>query len=317
MKDNNKVARCPITFIGNKIVQNDDINSIFFAPHEISIITDIENGFHMDRVRKNITSEEELSSIGRQYSSIYRSSFVDGIVAYAVMNIDDVLNQFMLYTKSKYCSFVANNKNTKHMFNRFSRANHANENYDGNITGIRFAQSISDILYGFCDQNPSLLYINLNSFFSTIFDQFVALRLDKEISNTANDIARNSLYCADIIKDYDIDDEDYDNYNIKEYKYFYKMVNGSYPSKEEFDPNYVYTFVSSWMREMIQFDLVNLRKSLDLIAKNIVDMFLRDYLEYYYPDNFINKNYTIKDGLKETYPELMASINKKLEEKDD
>ena len=95
------------------------------------------------------------------------------------------------------------------------------------------------------------------------------------------------------------------------------MVNGSYPSKEEFDPNYVYTFVSSWMREMIQFDLVNLRKSLDLIAKNIVDMFLRDYLEYYYPDNFINKNYTIKDGLKETYPELMASINKKLEEKDD
>ena len=113
MKDNNKVARCPITFIGNKIVQNDDINSIFFAPHEINIITDIENGFHMDRVRKNITSEEELSSIGRQYSSIYRSSFVDGIVAYAVMNIDDVLNQFMLYTKSKYCSFVANNKNTE------------------------------------------------------------------------------------------------------------------------------------------------------------------------------------------------------------
>ena len=93
------------------------------------------------------------------------------------------------------------------MFNRFSRANHANENYDGNITGKRFAQSISNILYGFCDQNPSLLYINLNSFFSTIFDQFVALRLDKEISNTANDIARNSLYCADIIKDYDIDDE--------------------------------------------------------------------------------------------------------------
>ena len=95
------------------------------------------------------------------------------------------------------------------------------------------------------------------------------------------------------------------------------MVNGSYPSKEEFDPNYVYTFVSSWMREMIQFDLVNLRKSLDLIAKNIVDMFLRDYLEYYHPDNFMNKNYTIKDGLKETYPELMASICKKLEEKDD
>lgn len=312
MKDNNKVARCPITFIGNKIVQNDDINSIFFAPHEISIITDIENGFHMDRVRKNITSEEELSSVGRQYSSIYRMSFVDGIVAYAVMNIDDVLNQFMLYTKSKYCSFVANNKNTKHMFNRFSRAN---KNYDGDITGKRFAQSISDILYGFRDQDPSLLYINLNSFFSTIFDQFVALRLDKEISNTANDIVRNLLYCVEVIKD--INDEDYDNYNIKEYKYFYKMVNGSYPSKEEFDPNYVYTFVSSWMREMIQFDLVSLRRSLSLIARNIVGMFLQDYLEYYHPDNFMNKNYTIEGGLKETYPELMLSFHKKMEEKDD
>ena len=311
MKDNNKVARCPITFIGNKIVQNDDINSIFFAPHEINIVTDIENSFHMDRVRKDITNEEELSSIGRQYSSIYRCSFVDGIVAYAVMNIDDVLNQFMLYTKLKYCSFVANNKNTKHMFNRFSR-----ENYHSEI-GKRYAQSISDILYCFNDQNPSLLYINLNSFFSTIFDQFVALRLDKEITKTANDIARNSLYSSDIVKDCYIDDEDYDDYNIREYKYFYKMVNGSYPTKEAFDPNYVYTFVSSWMREMIQLDIVDLRKALALIAKNIVDMFLRDYSNYYHPDNFMNKNYTIEDGLKETYPELLISIHKKMEEKND
>ena len=54
-------------------------------------------------------------------------------------------------------------------------------------------------------------------------------------------------------------------------------------------------------------------ENLDHLLEIVYNRFLRDYLEYYHPDNFMNKNYTIEDGLKETYPEF----HKKLEEKDD
>ena len=228
-----------VSFADDKIIQDEDINSMLDLTVRLKDLSDVLK----NQIIKELTEKYSGNWLDRwlngyKHSQVYASE--DFISNYIRSNISDLFTTSILWFNNKYFSkYIKDN-----------RLYFAPVNTYGNY-GVYLNTEI--IQKSECD--PSIIYLILNQ------------SADRHIMGIANAF------------DADIQNKIITMMNegsiMEFFKDWYKEIHNEEPNN--FDYRYIYTFCMSLMREQAEEEIIKIRKAMELVIGNAIDMYTEAY----------------------------------------
>lgn len=252
-KKNEKVlearkAICPIIFVKDAPRKSEDVNNLFFVPYDIACVSNGLSIVQAEEASKNIP-EDTFNKFSNSLSNIITDIECDAIRQYLKMNIFDVINSFFTGFISKNIISLEpidpdDSKAAKFIYPNF------------------YLDSIN--LDEFIDNIPFTKYYKLSSIYYSQVVTYIFMKIVEVYSNIIATEVNSTFRLT------------YNNfaYSKKIFKTICKKV---YGDKDAIDPNYVtkdymYTFISSVIREDFERESFKLYQSLLMIAENAAKM---------------------------------------------
>lgn len=228
-----------VSFADDKIIQDKDVNSMLDLSVRLKDLSDVLK----DQIIKELTEKYSGSWLIKWLDEYKRRQVYlseDLISNYINNNINDLFTTSMLWFNNKYFSkYIADNR-------LYFAPAYYNTFYNAYLN--------SDVMHKTnCD--PSILYLILNQdadrHIMTISNAF-----DTDIQNKIITMMNESTI-------------------IQFYTDWYKEVHKEDPS--DFDYRFVYTFCISLMREQAEEELIKIRKAMELVLGNAINMYINAY----------------------------------------
>lgn len=256
---------CPVSFIGNKCVEDDNINGLFTNPYKCKMISDKLSSMMIEDISKNKNINENDYRDWRLDINRTNNSANNNILHFYILsNIADLVKNILI----KFIEDVFIDERLKKYFNNREESNISESKFSGpmfdlSIDGINIydvvnkaynatvnVYSLTDVLkskmtiqmlYVLIDMKMSSLYPEL---IYSVFDRFIVNHVDKAFIHGTLD----QLYLILYNKCYNEDPKELPSAQVE------------------------YSFCLSIMREIMNDRLIDFRNGLCLIGKNFALM---------------------------------------------
>lgn len=268
MSENKKPAKCPVTFYGNKIINDNlDLNYLMIAPYHSNLASSITRSFSVDELKKN----GNPSIVSRAITHSNNVVNIDAINSYIKMNIGDiVINKAIALFSSFYNSISLDNYNQYIL---------KIKNEIDKMIDFMYMRDIT-VSYKY---NMYEIYPIVDAYIESIFSSIV-VQFNNAIEESLVECMNSSNYPFDTL-----------------YEYKFEECFGVKPDNlENIKLEDKYTFLSSVFREIVVNEMYSVRNALSNVGMNICQMII-DSPDFHH---FINdKSYTTAD-LLDNIPEM-------------
>lgn len=248
MSKERDIVISPVTFIGDEIEVDNNVNNLFTLPYKTKIIGDMNRSVVIDQIKKSPKDNSISNSCYGMYNSICKAS-ASSIKAYAISNIHDLVMRTLFNFSSYVDNIVGKNIGGYYIMELSNEANKI------------ITDCLNYIYIEYPDESLNFVKVNINALMDQIFSELVAKVFDHAVTNFV-------IY-------------------VSEYgdltKLFKCIFKDCYGTDSTGTPNkdVMYTFCTSILRDIMNNAVIEFRKSLSFIAETLVNMI-------YYNPNYYN-----------------------------
>ena len=256
MSKGRKIVISPVTFIGDEIEVNNNVNDLFTLPYKTKIVGDMNRSVAIDQIKKSSKDNSIFDSCYDINNSVYKAS-VSSIKAYAITNIHDLVMRTLFNFSSYVDNIVGKNIGGYYIIE-----------LSGDTNKI-LSDCISYLYIDYGKKSLNYIKVAVDAIMDQIFSDLVAKVFDPAVTNFVIYVSE----CGDLTK------------------LFKCIFKDCYDADSTVIPNkdVMYTFCTSILRDIMSNIVIEFRKSLSFIAETLINMI------YYNPNYYNVENLTDND----------------------